>query len=202
MASTKTGAIGTGNAASLSAFGALENGRGPTDLVGPLSSFFLVVAVTIVVAGFFVALVALVALVGLLDHRLLVGRLGHDRLGHDRFRRGLLFVGLVAIGLVDVLTVLVGVLFDQSRVRGVGAASVVVLTAGRRRRRRRWRRRCGRREVGGQTGELHLQVAPAVGIGQSHPGQRLAGIRGENRDGQHVQDGGPATHRRLRRGFP
>src|ERR1700731_2952680 len=128
MASTKTGAIGTGNAASVSAFLALENGRGPTNLVGPLSRvFFLVVAVAIVIAGLFVAVVALV---GLLDHRLLVGRLGHDRL-----RRGLVAVSLVLVFAVPV---------DQARVSLLVAAGIIVLTAGGG---RRWG---GRREVGGQ----------------------------------------------------
>src|SRR4029077_16044067 len=104
-------------------------------------------------------------------------------------------VGLVggAVGLVGVLLVvllgLVGLL--------VGLVAGVMAGAGRR---RGHCRRCRRSEVGGETCEVHLQRTPCVRIGHGHGGQRLSGSR--DRDCQHVQDGGAATHRGLGRGVP
>src|ERR1700738_2585266 len=79
VASTNTGGSGTGNPASVSACGRLENERGPADWPSLCIEFLLVLVL---------ALIVVFLRVGFLDDRL-----GRDGLGRHRLGRGL--VGVV-----------------------------------------------------------------------------------------------------------
>src|SRR3984893_6194931 len=123
VASTNTCGSRTGNPASVSACGRLENERGPADWPSLCIEFLLVLVL---------ALIVVFLRVGFLDDRL-----GRHRLGRHRLGRGLVGVvlGLAVsrLGLVGRVVVLLGL----GRLVGILMVAVVVagLVAGAGRRR-------------------------------------------------------------------